>query len=181
MWWVWVLAAGLFMLAALLFFLLYRKTKLTLEYRDNPANVLTVDGVAVLIGELEAAGEAIVDRLEAKQREVDQLIQLLDAKVELVQMALAAEAGYEQRFRNEKADANPVCLPEATPTLDSQEKSQEIIESEAAIEAQTKLGDKHMLVLGGYKQGLSPIEIAQKTGLKLDEVRLILNLLRTAI
>ena len=57
----------------------------------------------------------------------------------------------------------------------------EEIEPEATIDTQAKLGDKHRLVLSGYKQGLSPIEIAQSTGLKLDEVRLILSLLRAAI
>lgn len=158
--WMWVLAAGLFMLAALLFFLLYRKAKLALEYGSNSANALTVDGVAVLLGELEATGEAIVERLETKQREVDQLLKLLDAKLELLQVSLALKSGNdapEQRVET-RVMPGPV-LPTA--------------EQESNIKG---LGEKQQLVMHLRQQGLSPVEITQKTDLKLDEVRLILSL-----
>lgn len=148
--WLWVLAAGLFALAALLFFFLYRRAKLSLEYWSNPANALTVDGVAVLIEELEAAGEVIVERLEAKQREVDQVLRLLDTKLELLQTALALKNGSLQ---------------------------QEQPEVSAATVAQGEdLGEKQRLVLHWHQQGLNPVEIARQTELKLDEVRLILKL-----
>ncbi len=39
-----------------------------------------------------------------------------------------------------------------------------------------RLGEKQQLVLHWQQQGLTPVEIAQKTELKLDEVRLILSL-----
>lgn len=152
--WLLVLAAGVFALAALLFFLLYRRAKLALDYSNNPANVLTVDGVAALLSELEATGEIIVERLEGKQREVEQLLQLLDAKLELLQVALALKAGQEasEQVPNESES----CL--------------------AKPPAVAKLGEKQQSVLLWQQQGLTPVEIAQKTGCKLDEVRLILSL-----
>ncbi|NLW16238.1 MAG: hypothetical protein GX033_01015 [Firmicutes bacterium] len=143
--WLWALAAGLFALAALLFFLLYRRAKLALEYWSNPANALTVDGVAVLIEELESAGEIIVERLEVKQREVEQLLKLLDAKLELLQAALA--------LREERPE----------------------VKEEAAPGVQV-LGEKQQQVLHWHQQGLTPVEIARQTDLKIDEVRLILSL-----
>ncbi len=147
--WLWVLAAGLFALAALLFFFLYRRAKLALEYWSNPANALTVDGVAVLIQELESAGDAIVERLESKQREVDQVLKLLDAKLELLQAAIA--------LKNSPMVEQP--------------------EVGVAASAETAdLGEKQKLVLHWRDQGLSAVEIARQTELKLDEVRLILRL-----
>lgn len=162
--WMWVLAAGLFMLAALLFFLLYRKAKFALEYWNNPANALTIDGVAVLLGELEATGEAIVERLEAKQREVDQLLKLLDAKLELLNVSLALKSGHSASEQRVETRALP------GPVLLTAEEDSNI----------TGLGKKQQLVLHWQQQGLSPVEIAQKTQLKLDEVRLILSLLQSS-
>lgn len=166
--WVWVLAAGLFMLAALLFFFLYRKAKLALENRSNPADALTVDGVAVLLGELEAAGEAIVERLEAKQREVDQMLRLLDAKLELLQVGLAAKPGYDLLHHQAgKVASTAPALIEAR------------LDTSNANEPEMRLGEKQELVLRWEQQGLSPVEIAQRTDLKLDEVRLILSLFQS--
>lgn len=159
--WPWLLTAGAFMLAALFFFLLYRKTKLTMIQYSDQANDLTVDGVAVLVGELEAVGEIIVERLEAKQREAERLIQLLDAKIETAQMALAAKSAYtmdDQGGVGQGAVVNPI-----------ENKSKQ-----AAAAANTS--KKHATVLEQRRQGLSPVEIAQRTNLKLDEVRLILDL-----
>lgn len=164
MWWMWVLAAGLFMLAALLFFLLYRKAKLALEYGSNPVDALTVDGIAVLLGELEATGEAIVERLEAKQREVDQLLKLLDTKLELLQVSLTLKSGHDAPEQR----AEPTAAPSRA--LLTAEKERNI----------TGLGEKQQLVMHWWQQGLSPVEIAQKTNLKLDEVRLMLSLLQSS-
>lgn len=161
--WLWVLAAGLFGLATLLLFLLYRRAKLALEYSSNPAHALTVDGVAALLSELEATGEIIVERLEAKQREIDQLLQLLDAKLQLVQAALALKTGQETLESDSKTNH------------DSAEQQQSVVEQKSSV----FLGEKQRSVLHWQQQGLDPVGIARETGLKLDEVRLILNLFRS--
>lgn len=161
--WLWVLAAGIFALAALLFFLLYRRAKLALAYSSNPAHALTVDGVAALLSELEATGEIIVERLEVKQREIDQLLQLLDAKQQLLNASLALRAGQEMLECSSNSDG------------DSMRQRPPVAEQKLDI----ALGEKQQSVLHWQQQGLDPVGIARETGLKLDEVRLILSLFRS--
>lgn len=152
--WIWVLVTGLLGLATLFLFLLYRQTKAALLQYVDGQEPLAVEEVAALLQELEDTGEAIVLRLEAKKQEIDNLTRLLDAKMEAIQMALLAQSS-----------------PNLSPGSD-------IISPSATAESKSAAPlAKHNTIKQFVEQGFDPVQIARQTGLDLDEIRLIVNLL----
>ena len=162
------------MLAALFFFLLYRKANLALEQVSLAKTDIDVDTVVALLAELEDTGAAIIERLENKQAELEQLVELLDAKMLDIQMALESQSAYD--VAHKLADQASTQGSGSDPRLDQQIAAG--VPDSLAPTAETELAPKHALVLQKQTEGLSAVEIAQQTGLKLDEIRLILNLLQ---
>jgi len=150
--WPWVIVGVLCILPGLLIFRLLRRTpRATAGFPAPPTGGSATEAVDSLLEQLEDAADLIIARLETKQNEVEATIRLLDAKLEALQMALQT-----QFARDESPTVSPI----------SQKKD--------------GIGDdllaRHELVRTLAEAGLDAMTIAQRTGLRLDEVRLIISL-----
>lgn len=155
--WLWAFTAAISVCLSLVLFILYQQARKALinQQHDSPA-VPPLEEVAALLQELEDAGELIIGRLEAKQAEAEALLKLLDAKLSALQLALKAQATYHE--------SNSAAIRE--------------VAAGGQSTAVPPLADKHNLVRSLFESGLSPLQIAKETGIGLDEVRLVINLLK---
>lgn len=158
--WLWALAASLFLLAALFFFFLYRRARLALDLHNNLGDQLTTDSVVALLAEFESLGDAIIDRVELKQRELEQTIRLLDAKFEAVQVTLAATRASQIAPGVKEANR-----PEPVPSLKSAKGGPAL---------------KYEEIFLLFEQGWEPLAIAEEKELKVDKVRLLHNLYKSS-
>lgn len=155
--WFWAFLALILGILSVFQYLLYRRARLALAERIEQDTLPPVEEVAALLHELQDTGEAIIGRLEAKQEEADALLHLLDAKLNAVQLAMEAHAAWQ----------------------DSASTKSQVSKQPATVQSaddQKQPSDKHLLVGSLHASGLNPVEIARQTGLKLDEVRLIISL-----
>ncbi len=157
--WFWALLALILGVLSVVQFLLYRQARMALAERSEQDVLPPVEEVAALLHELQDAGETIIGRLEAKQEEAEGLLRLLDAKLNAVQMAMEAHATWQ-----DTASANKHKVAE--PQLPDKSQAQTI----------NPPSDKHLMVKSLHESGLDPVEIARQTGLRPDEVRLIISL-----
>ena len=147
--WKWIVAAGLFLIAGLLFFLLYRRSKLALDYWQHAANALSMDEIALLIGELEEAGEVIIAKLEAKQQAMREELGLMEERITALQQTMEKPVDINEH------SAGPLSSDTLRPSFQNE-----------------KIG----LVLQRHRMGFDPVAIAQESRLNPDEVRLIISL-----
>lgn len=149
--WPWVIVGMLCLLPALLMIGLYRRATRTAHFPLHPNGGDATLEIDSLLGQLEDAADLVIARLEAKQNEVEAMIRLLDAKLEAVQMAMQTQAQREESVVPSRASR----------------KNEDVSEDLLA---------RHELVKTLLQVGLDPLTIAQRTGLRLDEVRLIISL-----
>ncbi len=150
--WPWVIVGMLCILPGLIIFLLLRRTTGTAAGLPLPPTGGTpTEAVDSLLEQLEDAADLIIARLEVKQNEVEAMIRLLDAKLEALQLAMQT-----QSKRDESTTISP-----------SSQKKDEVSDDLLA---------RHELVRTLAEAGLDAMTIAQRTGLRLDEVRLIISL-----
>ena len=152
--WPWILIAVLCLLLMLIMVLLYRRSTLAASVRTTGGELPPIEEVAALLEELEDAGKAIIDRMESKKAEVDAMLRLLDAKLDLLQLALQAKP----------VEDSP--MP-ATNRKQEDDRAREFAEA----------GGRHEQIKALVAAGLDPLAIAQRTGMRLDEVRLVISLL----
>lgn len=150
--WPWVIVALICLLPILLMFWLFRRSVSVAHSTLHPGGGAATDQLASLVEQLEDAADAIIARLEVKQNEVEAMVRLLDAKLEALQMTMQAQSQKENM------------------TIVASNKSEQ--SSKAADDS---LG-RHDLVRTLNEAGLDPLTISQRTGMRLDEVRLIINL-----
>lgn len=149
--WPWVIVGVLCILPGLLIFRLLRRTPRAAGFSPPPNGGSATEAVDSLLEQLEDAADLIIARLEAKQNEVEATIRLLDAKLEALQMALQS-----QFVRDEG------------PTVSSSSQKKDDVGEDLLA--------RHELVRTLAEAGVDAMTIAQRTGLRLDEVRLIISL-----
>lgn len=150
--WPWVVAAAFCCLLMVVMVLLYRRAVLIARATPAEGGVPPIEEVAALLQELSDAGEAIIARLESKKAEIDAMLRVLDAKLESVQLVLQAQQA-----------AVP---PTAAVPAPAAARPSDLHDG----------GGRHDQVRALQQAGWDPLAIAQKTGLRLDEVRLIISL-----
>jgi hypothetical protein len=154
--WPWAIAGIFCFLPLALVLFLYRRAVAMVQTASAEREQLPpIDEVAALLQELQDAGEAIIARMESKQAEIDGLLRLLDAKLDAVQLGLQATAATKQPAERK------ACSPEEPRTLGNQKNERH---------------EQVRILLGA---GMDPLAISQKTGISLDEVRLIVSLLNS--
>lgn len=150
--WPWVVVGALCVLPGLLIFrLLRRPTGAAARFPQHPTGGSATEAVDSLLEQLEDAADLIIARLEAKQHEVEAMVRLLDAKLEALQMAMQTQQRREEN----------------TAVSLTSDKRDDVGDDALA---------RHELVRTLAEAGLDAMTIAQRTGLRLDEVRLIISL-----